>query len=312
MRIMFMGTPCFAAVSLSALIDAGKEVVCVISQPKKPKNRGMKLLETPVGAVAAEHGIMLCQPETLRDNAILPLLKEVKPDLIVVVAYGKLLPGYILEYPKYGCINIHGSLLPKYRGAAPIQYSIIRGEAETGITSMYMEKGMDTGDMILKRAIPIEDTDTAETLHDKLAVLGSDVLLETVSAIESGNAPRVPQNGSEATYAPMLTKEMGKIDWSMPARDIFNLVRGLEPWPSAYSYIDGKRFKVFGVAEETVKGAAGEILDVGDRLVIGTGDGSLSIREVGFDNKKRMKVCDFLRGNKDVFQKGKTLGNRLI
>ena len=309
MRILFMGTPDFAAVSLSALIDAGRDVVCVISQPKKPKNRGMKLLETPVGAVAEEHGIMLCQPETLRDNAILPLLEEVKPDLIVVVAYGKLLPEYVLKYPKYGCINIHGSLLPKYRGAAPIQYSIIRGEAETGITSMYMAKGMDTGDMILKRAIPIEDTDTAETLHDKLAKLGAQVLLETVDAIENGNAPRVPQNDSEATYAAMLTKEMGKIDWGMPARDIFNLVRGLEPWPSAYSYIDGKRFKVFGVTAEEARGAAGEILDVGDSLLIGAADGSLRIREVGFDNKKRMKVSDFLRGNKDVFKKGKILGD---
>lgn len=307
MRIMFMGTPDFAAVSLEALIDSGRDVVCVISQPKKPKNRGMKLLETPVGAVAERCGIKLCQPETLRDEAILPLLYEVKPDLIVVVAYGKLLPEYVLNYPKYGCINIHGSLLPKYRGAAPIQYSIIKGERETGVTSMYMAKGMDTGDMIIKSAIPIEDTDTAETLHDKLAALGAKVLLETVSAIENGTAPREKQNDNEATYASMLTKEMGKIDWKLPARDIFNLVRGLDPWPGAYSYIDGKRFKVSGVSAEAAEGAAGEILDISDSLLIGTGKGSLRIREVGFDNKKRMKVPDFLRGNKDVFQKGKML-----
>ncbi len=267
----------------------------------------MKLLETPVGAVAERCGIKLCQPETLRDEAILPLLYEVKPDLIVVVAYGKLLPEYVLNYPKYGCINIHGSLLPKYRGAAPIQYSIIKGERETGVTSMYMAKGMDTGDMILKSAIPIEDTDTAETLHDKLAALGAKVLLETVSAIENGTAPREKQNDNEATYASMLTKEMGKIDWKLPARDIFNLVRGLDPWPGAYSYIDGKRFKVSGVSAEAAEGAAGEILDISDSLLIGTGKGSLRIREVGFDNKKRMKVPDFLRGNKDVFQKGKML-----
>ncbi|MBO4898216.1 MAG: methionyl-tRNA formyltransferase [Clostridia bacterium] len=307
MRIMFMGTPDFAAVSLEALIDEGYEVVCVISQPKKPKNRGMKLLETPVGSVAEQNGIRLCQPETLRDNAILPLLEEVKPDLIVVVAYGKLLPEYVLNYPKYGCINIHGSLLPKYRGAAPIQYSIIKGEEETGVTSMYMAKGMDTGDMIIKSAIPIEDDDTAETLHDKLAVLGAEVLLETVSEIEHGRAPRVPQNDAEATYASMLTKEMGKIDWEKSAREIFNLVRGLDPWPSAYSYIDGKRFKVFGVSVEDKGGAPGEILEVGETLLVGTGEGALRIREVGFDNKKRMKVSDFLRGNKDTFQKGKIL-----
>ena len=265
---MFMGTPEFAAVSLEALIKNGEDVACVISQPYKPKNRGMKLVPTAVGAVAEKNSILLKTPETLKDKAILPLLSEVEPDLIAVVAYGKLLPQYVLDFPKYGCINIHGSLLPKYRGAAPIQQSIISGEKETGVTSMYMARGMDTGDMILKESIKIEDNDTAGTLHDKLAVLGAEVLIKTVDMIKKG---------------------------------------GLDPWPSAYSYIKDKRSKIFGVSAEDKNGAPGEILEVSDTLLIAAGKGALRIREVGFDNKKRMPVSDFVRGNGDVFKKGEML-----
>lgn len=232
MKIMFMGTPEFAAVSLEALIKNGEDVACVISQPYKPKNRGMKLVPTAVGAVAEKNSILLKTPETLKDKAILPLLSEVEPDLIAVVAYGKLLPQYVLDFPKYGCINIHGSLLPKYRGAAPIQQSIISGEKETGVTSMYMARGMDTGDMILKESIKIEDNDTAGTLHDKLAVLGAEVLIKTVDMIKKGTVRREKQNDDEATYAHMLTKEMGKVDWTKSAEEIKNLVRGLDPWPA--------------------------------------------------------------------------------
>lgn len=307
MKIMFMGTPEFAAVSLEALIKNGEDVACVISQPYKPKNRGMKLVPTAVGAVAEKNSILLKTPETLKDKAILPLLSEVEPDLIAVVAYGKLLPQYVLDFPKYGCINIHGSLLPKYRGAAPIQQSIISGEKETGVTSMYMARGMDTGDMILKESVKIEDDDTAGTLHDKLAVLGAEVLIKTVDMIKKGTVRREKQNDDEATYAHMLTKEMGKVDWTKSAEEIKNLVRGLDPWPSAYSYIKDKRFKIFGVSAEDKNGAPGEILEVSDTLLIAAGKGALRIREVGFDNKKRMPVSDFVRGNGDVFKKGEML-----
>lgn len=307
MKIMFMGTPEFAAVSLEALIKSGGDVSCVISQPYKPKNRGMKLVPTAVGAVAEKNSIMLEMPETLKDNAILPLLSKVKPELIVVVAYGKLLPQYVLDFPKYGCINIHGSLLPKYRGAAPIQQCIIEGEKITGVTSMYMASGMDTGDMILRESIKIEEDDTAGTLHDKLAVLGAGVLLKTVDMIKNGTVRREKQNDDEATYAHMLTKEMGRVDWSKSAEEIKNLVRGLDPWPSAYSYIKDKRFKIFGVSAENRSGAPGEILEISDCLTVAAGSGALKIREVGFDNKKRMSVSDFVRGNGDIFAKGEIL-----
>lgn len=305
MRILFMGTPDFAAESLKALIKDGRDVVAVISQPNKPKNRGMKVALTPVAAVAEEAGIPVYQPETLKGGAIEELLKEVNPDIIVVVAYGKLLPEYVLNYPKYGCINIHGSLLPKYRGAAPIQYTILNGEAEGGVTSMYMAKGMDTGDMILKKSTPVTESDTAGVLHDRLAIIGAELLLETLDAIKNGTAPRQAQNDSEATYASQLTKEMGNIDWNKSADEVINLIRGLDPWPSAYSFADGKRFKIFTSKKEDRSGEAGKVLEVGNGVLVACGEGSIRIFEIQPENKKRMKVEDFLRGNPTFFEVSK-------
>jgi len=308
MRILYMGTPDFAAESLKALIDDGRDVAAVISQPNKPKNRGMKVIKTPVAQVAEDAGIKTYHPETLKDGAIEDLLKEVDPDIIVVVAYGRILPEYILNYPKYGCINIHGSLLPKYRGAAPIQFSILDGEKETGVTSMYMAKGMDTGDMILKESIPILEEDTAGTLHDKLAALGAKVLLKTLDAIKDGNAPREAQDNDKATYCTQLTKEMGNVDWNESAEKIINQIRGLDPWPSAYSFANGKRFKIFTSKKEEKSGKPGEILEAGDSLLVGCGEGSIRIFEVQFENKKRMKVSDFMRGNSETLKVSEILG----
>ena len=307
MKILFMGTGKFAEVSLRTLIDAGEDVVAVVSQPNKPKNRGMKVIPTPTAAVAEENSIDLYAPETLRDGALLPVLEEKQPDLIVVVAYGKLLPKYILEFPKYGCINIHGSLLPKYRGAAPIQWSIVNGEKITGVTSMYLAEGMDTGDMILKKEMAVEPDDTYETLHDRLAVLGGELLKETVELIRSGKVCAEKQIESEATYAPMLSKAMGRIEWSRTADEIVNQVRGMNPWPCAYSENKGKRFKVYGARVSDKSGSAGEVLECEKELVIAAGKGSILISEIQPDNKKRMRTEDFLRGNKTFFIKGDIL-----
>ena len=308
MDIMFMGTGAFAEVSLRALIDSGESVTAVVSQPNKPKNRGMKVAPTPVAAAAEESGIEVFAPDTLRDGALLPVLNEKKPDLIVVVAYGKLLPKYILDFPKCGCINIHGSLLPKYRGAAPIQWSIINGETVTGVTSMYLAEGMDTGDMILKKEMAIALDDTYQTLHDKLAVLGGEVLKETVTLIKEGRAVRKKQDEALASYAPMLSKEMGRIDWGKSAVEIVNMVRGMNPWPCAYSVAGGKRFKVYKAEAVDKRGRAGEVLACDKELIVAAGQGSVLISELQPDNKKRMNTGDFLRGNRDTFKMGDIIG----
>ena len=308
MKILFMGTPDFAAESLKALIDDKRDVVAVISQPNKPKNRGMKVVNTPVAQVAEDNDIPCFHPETLKNDAIEGLLKELNPDIIIVVAYGKLLPEYVLNFPKYGCINVHGSLLPKYRGAAPIQFSILKGEKLTGVTSMYMAKGMDTGDMILKKSIPIEDSDNAGTLHDKLAKLGASLLLETLDAISNGTAKREVQNEEEATYTTQLTKEMGNINWNESADNIINLIRGFDPWPCAYSFAKGKRFKIYSSKKEEKSGKAGEILEAEDSLLVACGEGSIRIFELQPENKKRMKFCDFMRGNSQLFKVGDIIG----
>lgn len=301
---MFMGTPDFAAENLRALLSAGENIVCVITQPDKPKNRGMKVVRTATAAVADEAGIPVFQPETLSGEKLMPALKEFEPELIVVVAYGKILPKYILEYPKFGCVNIHASLLPKYRGAAPIQWCIINGDKVTGVTSMYMNEGMDTGDIILKKEITVENDDTAGTLHDKLAKLGGQVLTETVNAIKNGTAAAVLQNESEATYAPRLAKEMGRVDWSKKPHEMVNLVRGLNPWPFAYSFAGGKRFKIIRATSVSGSGSPGKILENDGKVVVAAGDGAVSLDEVQFDNKKKMNISEYLRGNPDTFVKG--------
>ena len=234
MRIVFMGTPEFAVPSLRQLIADGHEIVCVLTQPDKPKNRGMKLMPSPVKVVAMEHQIEVYQPVTLKSGEALERLSALKPELIVVAAYGKILPKEILDLPRLGCINVHSSLLPRYRGAAPINWAILNGETETGVTIMYMAEGLDTGDIISQRATAIDPDETVEALHDRLALLGAELLGETVAAIGAGTAQRVPQNDAESCYAPMLSRQLSPIDFSRSAHEIHNQVRGLIPLACHY------------------------------------------------------------------------------
>ncbi len=296
-----MGTSDYAVVCLQALAKSGHEVVSVVSQPDKPKNRGHKLMPTPVHAAADELGLLVHQPETLRDGAFLPVLEAEQPDLIVVVAYGKILPKYILEYPKLGCINVHGSLLPKYRGAAPIQRAVLAGERVTGVTTMYMDVGLDTGDMILKKETEIGEDETAAELFDRLAVLGAEALIETVAMLENGTAPREKQNDAESTYAAMLDKAQAEIDWSLSAAEIKNLVRGMNSWPLAYTYYKGARVKIGSVQvlENETRGAAGQVLYANrtDGLCVRCGAGAVLVQTVQFEGKKMMDVKSYLLGN---------------
>lgn len=298
MRILFMGTPEFAQVSLQALLDDGRQVVCVITQPDKPKGRGYEMAMSDVKKLALEKNIPVHQPVTLKDGAIMPLLEEYRPDIIVVVAYGQILPEYVLSFPKYGCINIHGSLLPKYRGAAPIQRAVIDGEKVSGVTSMYMEKGLDTGDMLIKRELPISPEITAGEYHDALAVLGGEVLLETLDKIKEGTLTPEKQNDSLSTYASQLSKAEGEIDWNNTSEAIYNKVRGLNPWPMAYSFIGGKRFTIDFVYKCEQSGNPGKVLRADENgLIVGCGEGSVLIKDIKVEGKKKMSVGDYLRGH---------------
>lgn len=299
MKVIFMGTPDFAVPTLEKIIEAGHNVVAVVTQPDKPKNRGMQMQESPVKEVAKKHNIPVYQPEKVRkDRAFIDMLKELNADVSVVVAFGQILPKEVLETPKYGSVNVHGSLLPKYRGAAPIQWSVINGETVTGITTMYMDEGLDTGDMIFKEETKIGDEETAGELYEKLKVMGANLLVKTLDAIEKGEAPREKQTG-ESSYAHMLTKETGIIDWTKSSREIDCLVRGVNPWPSASAEISGKKFKVHKVAISDKNGAPGEIIcaDNKNGLIIGTGDGAIELLEIQPENKKKMSAKDYLRGN---------------
>ena len=307
MRILFMGTPKFAQMSLKALVEDNRDVVCVITQPDKPKGRGYEMAMPEVKVYALEKNIPVYQPDTLKDGAILPILEEYRPDVIIVVAYGKILPEYILKFPKYGCINIHGSLLPKYRGAAPIQRAVIDGEKVSGVTSMYMEKGLDTGDMLIKRELPIGRETTAGEYHDALAVLGGEVLLDTLDALAAGTLAPEKQDEALSTYASQLSKAEGEIDWNNTNEQIYNKIRGLNPWPKAFSFMGGKRFVIDFVYKTPQCGKAGEILCADENgLVVACGEGSVLIKEIKIEGKKKMSVGDFLRGHK--IEKGTLLG----
>lgn len=297
MRILFMGTPDFAAESLNAMIRANMNVVGVISQPDKPKGRGHKLVPTEVKVAAQEAGIDVYQPEKLKNDALMPLLEELKPDLIVVTAYGRILPEYIINYPKYGCINVHASLLPKYRGAAPIQWAIINGEKLTGVTTMKMDKGLDSGDILLKKETQIGEYETAEELFDRLALLGGELLVETINNIES--ITPIPQNHEEHTYAPMITKETGKIDWSKSAREISCLICGLNSWPLAYTTYKGEIVKIVTAKVTDGKNEAGKILSLekGKGLKVACGEGAIYIEVAQFPNSKKMNIEDYARGH---------------
>lgn len=301
MKILFMGTPEFAVPSLNALLGAGHTVCGVFTQPDKPKNRGMKLLPSPVKVCALSHEIPVFQPAKMRDAEALGYLRELDPELIVVAAYGKILPSEILDYPVKGCINVHSSLLPKYRGAAPINWAILNGEAVTGVTIMHMAPALDAGDIIAQVSTPIGADETAPTLTARLAELGAELLVSAVEAIGAGTAARTPQDEADSTYAPMLSRELSPMDWSKPARTLHDQVRGLLPWPAAVAEFGGIRCKVFStdLPLQTTDAAPGTILEAGKRGIdIACGGGTvLHIDELQADGGKRMKAADYLRGH---------------
>jgi|LSQX01.3.fsa_nt_gb methionyl-tRNA formyltransferase len=300
MIVVFMGTPEFAVPSLNRLKESGFNIPLVITQLDKRRGRGKKLQFTPVKEKALELGIEVFQPKNVNSDEAFEKLNSIKPDLIVVVAYGQILDKEILELPKYGCINVHASLLPKYRGAAPINWAIIDGEMKTGVTIMDMEEGLDTGDMILKTSIPIEDGDDYITIHDKLSHLGGEMLIKAINLILEEKAIKEVQDHSLSNYAPMIFKDAGKIDWNKKAVTIKNLVRGLKPWPSAYTDYKGETIKIHKVRieENNLKGEIGEILSVDNSgIYVKSGDNIIVIEEVQFPNKKKMHVKDYLAGN---------------
>ena len=301
MKILFMGTPLFAVPSLEALVAAGHQVVGVFSQPDKPKNRGMKLQPTPVKVCAQVHDIPVFQPTRLRDGAALETIRQLEPDLIVVAAYGRILPQEILDYPRLGCVNVHSSLLPKYRGAAPINWAILNGEKETGVTIMHMAPALDAGDIIAQRASPIGPDETAEALYDRLARLGADLLAETLPRLADGTAPRTPQAEDQATLAPMLSRDLSPMDFTRPAQALHDQVRGLIPWPAATMDLNGVRCKVFATAVlgETTGKAPGSVIQADKKgLKLACGGGTvLGIQVLQAAGGKRMAAADYLRGH---------------
>ena len=304
MKIVFMGTPDFAKESLEAVYNAGHEILAVVTNPDRPKGRGMKLVASPVKEFALEKKLKIYQPEKVKNNVeFIEEIKRFKPDVICVVAYGKILPKEILEISKFGCINVHGSLLPQYRGAAPIQWAVLNGDKKTGVTTMYMDTGMDTGDMILKEEIEIGEDDTTGDVWEKLSKIGANLLVKTLKQIEEGTAPRIPQ-GTDFSMAPMLDKEMSKIDWeNKDAKQIKNLVRGLNPIMGTYSYLDGKKIKFWKVdvlKEDKSNIENGTVIkaDSKEGLYIKAKNGIIKVLEIQGENAKKMSIQDFLRGNK--------------
>jgi methionyl-tRNA formyltransferase len=296
-----MGTPEFALPSLRTLIEGQDLVVGVITQPDQPAGRGMALHAPPVKMLAMSHHLPVFQPAKLRDPGVLVQLQSWQPDLIVVVAYGKMLPQTVLSLPPYGCINVHASLLPKYRGAAPIQRAIACGEKETGVTIMYISERMDAGDLLLQKTLPIADDDTGGTLHDKLAVLGAQALREALQLLKGGQLVARPQNEAEATYAPLIHKEDGRIDWHQDADTIARRIRAFNPWPAAHTTVHGKLLKIFAARREgsiprpvPAPGTVAEVTPVS--LVVATGGGYLALNEVQLEGKKRLPIAEFLKG----------------
>ncbi|AOT72948.1 methionyl-tRNA formyltransferase [Geosporobacter ferrireducens] len=294
-----MGTPDFAVPCLDEIIKRNYEVLTVVTQPDRPKGRGKKLAAPPVKETAILNNLPVIQPEKIRESQFVEQLRRLQPDCIVVVAFGQILPKSILEIPPLGCINVHASLLPKYRGAAPVNWAIINGEKKTGVTTMYMDEGLDTGDMILKKEIDIGEM-TAGELYEKMAILGADLLGETLALIEKGMVKRRPQTDAESSYAPIMDKNLGRIDWSKPAKDIYNLIRGVNPWPSAYTTYKGESFKIWKstIVNQDCHDQAGKIMKVSkDGLLVCTGEKLLNIEIVQFLNSKRMTVDEYLRGH---------------
>ncbi|MBF1007392.1 MAG: methionyl-tRNA formyltransferase [Lachnospiraceae bacterium] len=298
MKIIFMGTPDFAAASLEALIDSRHEIQAVVTQPDKPKGRKGELTPSPVKVVAEEKGIKVYQPLKVRDEEFVETLRAYNPDVIVVVAFGQIIPLSILKMPKFGCVNIHGSLLPKYRGAAPIQWAVLDGEKETGITTILMDEGIDTGDILLKKTIKIDTDETSGSLFDKLMALGAETILETLDELEKGSLTPIKQGENPTAYAKMLTKAMGLIDFTRPAKELDCFVRGMDPWPSAYTLLSGKTLKLWKVRPVEGSGKAGSVIDIGkESFTIACGEGAIEVLEVQLEGKKRMSAGDFLKGS---------------
>ena len=298
MKIIFMGTPDFAAASLEALIDSRHEIQAVVTQPDKPKGRKGELTPSPVKVIAKREGIKVYQPLKVRDEEFVKTLRAYNPDVMVVVAFGQIIPLSILEMPKYGCVNIHGSLLPKYRGAAPIQWAVLDGEKETGITTILMDEGIDTGDILLKKTIKIDTDETSGSLFDKLMALGAKTILETLDELEKGSLTPTKQGESPTAYAKMLTKAMGLIDFTKPAKELDCFVRGMDPWPSAYTLLAGKTLKLWKVRAVEGGGKAGSVIEIDkESFTIACGEGAIEVLEVQLEGKKRMSAGDFLKGS---------------
>lgn len=300
MNVVFMGTPDFAVPTLESLVKNGHNISLVITQPDKKSGRGKKLTSPPVKDKALELGLEVFQPKNVNNSESIEFLKRKNPDVIIVVAYGQILKESILHIPKYGCINVHASLLPKYRGAAPINWAIINGENISGVTIMYMDKGLDTGDMILKKEIPINEKDTAGDLHDKLMYVGADALIEALEQIKNGTFIRESQNHELSTYASMMDKTLGLINWNKNGKDIVNLIKGVNPWPGAYLDYKGNKIKVFEteIINRFENYENGEIIKVNDEgIFINANDKCIIVKEIQFPGKRKMKVHEFLKGN---------------
>lgn len=305
MKIVFMGTPDFAAGALKAIIEAGHEVTLVVTQPDRAKGRSDKLIPSPVKEVALEHNIPVFQPLKIKTPEAVAELRKYDADIFIVAAFGQIISQEILDMPRYGCVNIHASLLPKYRGASPIQRVILDGEEKTGVTIMQMDAGIDTGDMLYKVETEISDEDTFETLHDRLTGIGAEAIVEALPLIESGELVPEKQDDSQSCYAKLIKKEMGKIDFNKSAAEVSRLVRGMNPWPSAYTFLSGKQMKIWRVSvlpqtdEKTGKAVPGEIVELTkDGITVKCGEGSVKILELQLEGKKRMAAKDFLLGAK--------------
>lgn len=304
-RIVFMGTPDFAVSSLETLLESGYDVAAVVTQPDRPKGRKRVLTPPPVKVAAESHGLTVLQPEKLRAPEAVEAIRALEPDLIVTAAYGQILPKSLLDLPRFGCINVHASLLPRYRGGAPIHYAVMNGEEKTGVTIMYMAEGLDTGDMISKVEVAITPEDTTGSMHDKLSTAGAELLKETIPQLLGGTAARVPQDSTQATYAPNISREDERIDWSQSAKAIFDQVRGLHPWPVAFTTLNGEVWKIWRTAvvhpdcSPDVHRPAGAVVSTDtDRITVQTGSGQIALLDIQPQGKRPMPVSEWLRGRK--------------
>ena len=309
MRVVFMGTPDFAAGTLVKIIESGHDVIGVFTQPDKPKGRGKEISMSAVKQKALELNLSVFQPEKIRKPEVIEEIRQLNPDVIVVVAFGQLLPKELLEIPKYGSVNVHASLLPAYRGAAPIQWAVIDGLKKTGVTTMAMDAGLDTGDILMQKELVLDKKETGGSLFDRLSIIGADLLVETLTALENGTVTRIKQEDELSNYAQRLDKALGEIDFNKSAEKIERLIRGLNPWPSAFTHIDGKTLKIWDadIVDEEYQGAIGTIVDINKKIfIIKCGEKALQINEVQLEGKKRMKTDAFLRGNE--LENGKLIG----